>query len=99
MHAGTLSVRKGTHVLLCAWKELAANNEAELWLIGNNELPEQSLQGLPGNVMARPRVPRAEMGRLFAQSSVLVLPTLGEGRANVILFNTKDQGFLYGHRR
>ncbi len=85
LHAGTLSVRKGTHVLLRAWNALATRDSAELWLVGNNELPDHAVRGLPASVVVRPRVPRSEMGRLFAQSSVLVLPTLGEGRANVIL--------------
>lgn len=85
LHAGTLSLRKGTHVLLRAWHRLANRRGTELWLVGNSELPAQALRGLPDNVHVRPRVPRSEMRYLFAQSAAVVLPTLGEGRANVIV--------------
>jgi glycosyltransferase involved in cell wall biosynthesis len=85
LHAGTLSLRKGTHVLLEAWRRLGARSGGQLWLVGNNELPAHALRGLPDSIQVRPRVPRSQMRDLFAQSAVVVLPTLGEGRANVIV--------------
>jgi glycosyltransferase involved in cell wall biosynthesis len=85
LSAGTQSVRKGTHVLLAAWRRLAVRAVARLWLVGNMELPDRLLRNLPDSVVIRPAVPRAEMEGLFRQASVFVLPTLCEGRAHVVL--------------
>ncbi|MGE0406572.1 MAG: hypothetical protein AB7O65_09745, partial [Candidatus Korobacteraceae bacterium] len=39
LSAGTLSVRKGVHYLLEAWRRLAPAENAELWLVGHRALP------------------------------------------------------------
>jgi glycosyltransferase involved in cell wall biosynthesis len=83
--AGTLSIRKGTHVLLDAWRRLSFRSAAELWLVGATDLPRRLLEDLPRGVSVRPPVPRAELSQLYAQADVLVLPTLCEGRAYIIL--------------
>lgn len=85
LNAGTLSIRKGIHLLLQAWRRLNPGPTAQLWLVGTPELPEAVLRDLPGNVVLRPRVPRSEMPALFRQVDAFVLPTLCEGRANVVL--------------
>jgi glycosyltransferase involved in cell wall biosynthesis len=85
LSAGTQTVRKGTHLLLEAWRRLRPPAGAELWLMGRMELPEKLLSDLPANVVVRPPVPRAELHELFGQVAVFVLPTLCEGRAHVLL--------------
>ncbi len=83
--AGSQSLRKGTHYLLDAWRRLNARAGAELWMIGKNTLPDSMTQGLSGRVERRPSVPRSELYSLFRKVSVLVLPSLCEGFAFVIL--------------
>lgn len=79
--AGTLSVRKGTHYLLRAWRQLSPPANVELWLIGNWQLPASLRQNLPGTVSIRDTVPRAELYDIFDRANVLVFPTLAEGLA------------------
>jgi len=85
LSAGTQSVRKGTPYLLQAWRRLPASAKAELWLVGEMQLPERLLNNLPEGVVIKPSVPRAELKEIFASASVLVLPTLCEGLAHIIL--------------
>ena len=79
LHAGSLSIIKGTPYVVEAWRRLAPPaSEAELWLVGANYIgldPET----LPGTVRAFGRVPRARLLDLYAEASVLVFPSLGEG--------------------
>ena len=79
--AGHLSVRKGTHYLLEAWRKLKPGGAAELWLIGNWQLPDAMKQGLPGRVLVSPTIPRSELYARFDRANVLVFPTLAEGLA------------------
>ncbi len=79
--AGTLSVRKGTHYVLEAWRRLAPPPQAELWLVGNWQLPQNLRNGLPRSVIIRDPVPRDELYALFDRANVLVFPTLAEGLA------------------
>jgi len=83
--AGTQSIRKGIQYLLDAWRKLKPGINAELWLVGKMELPERLLENLPENVIVKPPVSKPELGELFRQSSYLVLPTLCEGLAHIIL--------------
>jgi glycosyltransferase involved in cell wall biosynthesis len=85
LSAGSQSVRKGSHLLLEAWRRLQGHGSAKLWLIGKMELPQRLLDNLPSSVEVRPPVARAQMHKLFQQADVLVLPTLCEGRAHIIL--------------
>ena len=82
--AGTQSIRKGTQYLLKAWKQLSPK-AAELWIVGKMELPKHLLANLPESVVIKPSVPREELAEIFGQADVLVLPTLGEGLAHIIL--------------
>jgi glycosyltransferase involved in cell wall biosynthesis len=85
LSAGTQSVRKGVHYTLDAWKKIAPRDgSAELWLIGHMHLPTRLLQGLPGKVVVRPSVPRAELSEIYKRANVLVFPSLAEGFGMVI---------------
>lgn len=79
--AGHLSVRKGTHYLLDAWRKLAPASNIELWLLGNWQLPEKMKQALPANVTYSPTIPRPELYARFDRAHVFVFPTLAEGLA------------------
>jgi len=79
--AGTLSVRKGTHYVLEAWRRLAPTQNVQLWLVGGWQLPDAMRTDLPGTVVIRDTVPRPELYSLFDRANVLVFPTLAEGLA------------------
>jgi glycosyltransferase involved in cell wall biosynthesis len=84
LSAGSQSLRKGVPYLLEAWKKLRPVN-AELWLVGQMQLPSELLKDLPAGVIVKPPVSREELERVFRHSSVLVLPTLAEGLAHIVL--------------
>ena len=83
--AGTQSIRKGIPYLLDAWRQLGPSARSELWLVGRMELPKRLVSNLPRNVIVRGPLPRSELTAMLRQASVLVLPTLAEGRAHIIL--------------
>ena len=84
--AGNQCVRKGVHHLLQAWKLVKPSPEiAQLWLVGKMELPARLLENLPRSIVIQPPVFKAELQTIFKRVHTLVLPTLCEGRAHVIL--------------
>ncbi len=83
--AGNLSVQKGVHYALEAWRRLGAGGAAELWLVGNWKLPERMREGLPGKVWISPFVLRQTLYELFDRANVMVFPTLAEGLATTPL--------------
>ena len=85
LSAGLQSIRKGTPYLLEAWRSLETHAGAELWLVGKNTLPPRLLDQLPGTVVVKPTVSRDELFEIYGKASVLVLPSLCEGFALVIL--------------
>lgn len=84
LSAGSQSLRKGTHYLLEAWRQLHPGLEAELWLVGHMALPPRLLRGLPDNVVIKPSLPRAELDMLYRRATALVFPSLCEGFGQVI---------------
>src|SRR6185436_196728 len=50
-----------------------------------NTLPSRLLSSLPGTVVIKPTVSRDELFNIYSQASLLVLPSLCEGFALVIL--------------
>ncbi|WP_419802970.1 glycosyltransferase family 4 protein [Mucilaginibacter sp.] len=83
--AGNQSLRKGTHLLYQAWKNCDFKaEEAELWMIGSNQLPLKIRQGLSENVKFIPNVLQPELLQLMAKADLLVLPTLCDGFGMVI---------------
>ena len=85
LSAGSQSLRKGTHYLLQAWRSLASHTGMKLWMVGNNTLPEAFTRNLPGEVWLSQAVPKPRLSELYRTASVLVLPTLAEGFAYVVL--------------
>lgn len=83
MHVGG-DLRKGTLYLLQAMSELNLPH-AELLLIGPVDPEVQPfVDRYRGPIRIQPRVPHTELFRLYAQSSVYVLPSLEDGFARVI---------------
>lgn len=79
LHAGSLSLIKGTPYVLEAWRRLAPPaREAELWLVGADYLSTDPAS-LPGTVRMFGRVSRERLSEMYAKASVLVFPSLGEG--------------------
>jgi len=84
--AGVQSIRKGVHHLIQAWKLLNPSpNVAQLKLVGKMELPNRLLENLPESITIQPSVSKVELQSIFKQVHALVLPTLCEGRAHIIL--------------
>lgn len=85
IYAGNQSLRKGTHLLYQAWNSCNFSfDDAELWMIGRNQLPLQIRNGLANNVKFIPNLPHPELIQLMAKADVLVLPTLCDGFGMVI---------------
>lgn len=80
---GSQDVRKGTPYLLEAWKR-AALPDAELRLIGPLRLAKSFLDRYAGLFTHLPPMPRAALGRHYAEADLLAFPTLGDGFGLVI---------------
>src|SRR5438105_562628 len=85
LHIGYLSLRKGTHRLLRAWKRLAAYRTHKLRLIGQMCLTPRFLMDYQGCYEHIPRLPREELRAHYASAAAFVLPAAAEGIAAVIL--------------
>ncbi|MBW8782065.1 MAG: glycosyltransferase family 4 protein [Verrucomicrobia bacterium] len=84
LFAGSVIARKGIPVLLEAWQSLD-RGDAELWIAGGIGPAEQRLiPALPG-LRLLGRIPNADMQRIYAETDVLVLPSLVEGFSLVLL--------------
>lgn len=83
MASGQVSLRKGAHLLIEAWRELQPA-QAELHFYGGILLPKRFLQGLPANITLHGNRSRAEVRQAYEESDVLVLPTLCDGFGMVV---------------
>jgi glycosyltransferase involved in cell wall biosynthesis len=84
LHAGTLSLRKGTHYLLRAWRRVRPPRTAELRLFGKLDLPVSSVKPLPDNVYISGTIPHDELKRWYQRSALLLFPTLLDGFGMVL---------------
>jgi glycosyltransferase involved in cell wall biosynthesis len=88
LYAGPVSVRKGAHYLLRAWRRIARPG-IELHFYGAMLLPERlkrEAEGGPGGatVTFHGSVPVEHLKRAYLESSALVLPTLCDGFGMVV---------------
>ena len=84
LFVGRVGARKGVHYLLDAWKRLNLKN-AELILIGVNELPLNYLKRYDKNIVCISSLPHSALSEYYVNSSLLVLPSLVEGFGMVLL--------------
>jgi glycosyltransferase involved in cell wall biosynthesis len=84
LYAGPVSVRKGAHLLLDAWRAIRSRSGAELILAGEWSLPQRLARDLPSNVRVLGSIPRPALFDLYRSSSVLVFPSLADGFGMVV---------------
>jgi glycosyltransferase involved in cell wall biosynthesis len=76
--AGQQSIRKGTPLLIEAWKR-ADLHDAELELVGSWGLAESKRAALPPNVFWRPPCSSSELRDRYRQADVFVFPSYFDG--------------------
>ncbi len=84
LYAGQCSLRKGTPLLIEAWRR-AAPKDATLDLVGHWQLPEHCPGGLPAGVAVRAPVSAEKLRRIYQAADVFVFPSNFEGFGLVIL--------------
>lgn len=84
LFAGTLSVHKGGHYLLEAFKREPSMHEAELTICGSVTLPDAFVRERRRGVTLRGHVGSGELRRAYLEHDALVLPTLSDGFGLVV---------------
>ncbi|WP_162238738.1 glycosyltransferase family 4 protein [Pedobacter sp. Leaf194] len=85
IYVGSLSLRKGTHILLEAWQKCFFDEQnVQLILAGSSSLPRGLTENLPQNVEFRGFLDKHELDNLYKQADLLVFPTLADGFGMVI---------------
>jgi glycosyltransferase involved in cell wall biosynthesis len=85
IYAGRLSLRKGFHYLMQAWRLADFGSRAELWIAGGSEL------GMGNEIAAHPNIHYFgslsfdALADIYRKADVMVLPTLSEGLAHAVL--------------
>ncbi len=81
IYGAGLTLRKGAHHLINAWKT-AALKDAELWICGGGDLPLDRLCGdIPPTVKMLGFKTHVQMRDLYREAHVYVLPSMMEGLA------------------
>ena len=83
LYVGNVSVRKGVHRLLVAWKKLRAYRTHRLKLIGEMQLAEAFLREFRGMYDWIDRVPRDELRNRYQSAECLVFNALADGFGHV----------------
>ena len=84
LFAGNISVHKGAHLLLEAWRSLAVGSSAELLLAGTWLLPARMRAELPNGVRLLGRLSSGALREQYRSATVLVLPSLLDGFGMVV---------------
>ncbi|WP_231461802.1 glycosyltransferase family 4 protein [Pedobacter sp. Leaf132] len=80
MYAGNLTMGKGIHILIDAWKEIQHHiKDAELHLYGTYFLPTSLKNDLPKNIKFFGNVPHNDLIEIYCSANVFVNPTLADG--------------------
>ena len=85
LYAGNITMRKGIHRLLLAWKELKAHRTHELRLVGDMFLSGKFLKDLQGMFTHVPRVARDELDQHYRQAAAFIFNPVADGFGHVIL--------------
>jgi glycosyltransferase involved in cell wall biosynthesis len=88
LYVGPMSVRKGAHYLLNAWRRVARPG-VELHFFGKRLLPVEIVERAKAaaggdSIVVHGSVPGPELAHAYMRSSILVLPTLCDGFGQVI---------------
>jgi glycosyltransferase involved in cell wall biosynthesis len=85
IYAGRLSLRKGFHYLMQAWRLADFGNRAELWIAGSAELDMADEMAAQTNIRYLGALSADALADIYRQADVMVLPTLSEGLAHAVL--------------
>ncbi len=84
LYVGQISLRKGVHRLLLAWKRLKAYRTHRLRLIGAMHLSPKFTRDFSGLYEYMPPIPRNQLPIQYGRAQALLLNSLAEGFAMVI---------------
>jgi len=84
IYVGQLNVRKGTPILIEAWKRAAIKN-AEIYLVGSWLVADRMRRQLPLNVRYVGPCSKEELRKHYQSADVFVFPSFFEGFALVLL--------------
>ncbi len=84
IYAGPISVRKGAHYLLQAWKAFDRIGGIQLHFYGAPLLPKRFFNKCAENVIFHGPVSQDELSHAYQQAAILILPTLCDGFGLVI---------------
>ena len=82
--AGNVSIGKGAHYFIDAWRTLNMQNRARACVYGSIALPDRILRPTPEGIDFKGSVPRQDLLRVFETADVLVFPTLSDGFGMVV---------------
>jgi glycosyltransferase involved in cell wall biosynthesis len=85
LYAGNITMRKGIHRLLLAWKRLKAYQTHELRLIGDMFLSKKFLDDFHGMFTHISRTSPEQLDQHYGESSVFVFNSVADGFGQVIL--------------
>jgi glycosyltransferase involved in cell wall biosynthesis len=85
LYAGNITMRKGVHRLLLAWKELKAHRTHELRLIGDMFLSAKFLKDFQGMFTHVPRLEREKLDQRYREAAAFVFNPVADGFGHVIL--------------
>jgi glycosyltransferase involved in cell wall biosynthesis len=91
LYAGVLSFRKGVHILVQAFAQLAPQHpEASLFIIGEGEYREEIVRlihasGIPDKIRLLPFVSQKELKQHIDSCAMVVLPSFSEGLGRILL--------------
>jgi glycosyltransferase involved in cell wall biosynthesis len=91
LYSGPVSVRKGVHYLLAAWRSIGAWSLATLDVFGSMQLPLQALGEATPGVIFHGHVASSSLQEAYRAASVLVFPTLCDGFGFVV-----QEAFAHG---
>jgi glycosyltransferase involved in cell wall biosynthesis len=83
LYVGNISLRKGVHRLLLAWKRLKAYRTHRLRLVGDMRLSALFLRDFAGMYDWIPRVPRSELVSHYSSAAAFVFNPLADGFGHV----------------
>lgn len=82
--AGNVTIGKGAHYFLDAWRALGAGKGARAEVYGTIGLPERFLRPLPQGIELMGSVPQLNLFAAFEKADVLAFPTLADGFGLVV---------------